>query len=152
MLWLDWVRVLAMGIIFLFHSSRPFVIFLMAYYDPLWIWDLLYSTPSFWLDHAFVLAVSGIAVYSSLAKRSASQFVGDRFTKLIIPSFRGLAYHPARERDQFLISAFLLVNIHTSFSEPSSHNLIQPFLSISEGSSIFRILPSQVLFHQSTRL
>ncbi len=87
MLWLDWVRVLAMCIIFLFHSSRPFVIFPS--------WHIMNPTPDlgFTLFDTFVsgwimplfFAVSGIAVYSSLAKRSASQFVRDRFTRLMIP-------------------------------------------------------------------
>ncbi len=87
MLWLDWVRVLAMGVIFLFHSSRPFVIF-----PP---WHIMNPTPSlgFTLFDTFVsgwimplfFAVSGIAVYTSLSKRSASQFVMDRFTRLMIP-------------------------------------------------------------------
>jgi glucan biosynthesis protein C len=37
-----------------------------------------------WIMPLF-FAVSGIAVYSSLAKRIASQFVRDRFTRLMIP-------------------------------------------------------------------
>jgi hypothetical protein len=87
MLWLDWVRVLAMGIIFLFHSSRPFVIFPS--------WHIMNPTPDlgFTLFDTFVsgwimplfFAISGIAVYSSLAKRNASQFVRDRFMRLMIP-------------------------------------------------------------------
>lgn len=86
MLWLDWVRVLAMGMIFLFHSSRPFA-------PP--SWHIMNPTPDlgFTLFDTFVsgwimplfFAVSGIAVYSSLAKRSASQFVRDRFSRLMIP-------------------------------------------------------------------
>ncbi len=85
-LWLDWVRVLAMGIIFLFHSSRPFA-------PP--SWHIMNPTPDlgFTLFDIFVsgwimplfFAVSGIAVYFSLAKRSASQFVSDRFMRLMIP-------------------------------------------------------------------
>jgi glucan biosynthesis protein C len=86
MLWLDWVRVLAMCMIFLFHSSRPFA-------PPSWhimnpTLDLgftLFDTfVSGWIMPLF-FAVSGIAVYSSLAKRSSSQFVRDRFTRLMIP-------------------------------------------------------------------
>lgn len=88
MLWLDWVRVLAMVIIFLFHSSRPFVIFPS--------WHIMNPTPDlgFTLFDTFVsgwimplfFAISGIAVYSSLAKRSASQYVRDRFMRLMISS------------------------------------------------------------------
>jgi glucan biosynthesis protein C len=86
MLWLDWVRVLAMGMIFLFHSSRPFA-------PP--SWHVMNPTPDlgFTLFDVFVagwivplfFAVSGIAVYFSLAKRSTSQFVSDRFMRLMIP-------------------------------------------------------------------
>ncbi len=76
-----------MGMIFLFHSSRPFVIFPS--------WHIMNPTPDlgFTLFDTFVsgwimplfFAVSGIAVYSSLAKRSATQFVRDRFMRLMIP-------------------------------------------------------------------
>ncbi len=64
MLWLDWVRVLAMGMIFLFHSIRPFVIFPS--------WHIMNPTPDlgFTLFDTFIsgwimplfFAVSGIAV------------------------------------------------------------------------------------------
>ena len=86
--WLDWLRVIAMGTIFLFHSSRPFA-------PP--PWHVMNST----MDLAFTLfdtfisgwimplffVISGIAVYSSLRKRSgsASQFLKDRFLRLMIP-------------------------------------------------------------------
>jgi len=86
--WLDWLRVLAMGTIFLFHSSRPFA-------PPPWhvmnsTMDLgftLFDTfISGWIMPLFFV-ISGIAVYSSLRKRSgsASQFVKDRFLRLMIP-------------------------------------------------------------------
>ncbi len=86
MFWLDWVRVLAMGMIFLFHSSRPFA-------PP--SWHIMNPTLSlgFTLFDVFVsgwimplfFAVSGIAVYFSLTKRSTSQFVSDRLMRLMIP-------------------------------------------------------------------
>jgi len=86
--WLDWLRVLAMGTIFLFHSSRPFA-------PPSWhvmnsTMDLgftLFDTfISGWIMPLFFV-ISGIAVYSSLRKRSgsASQFLKDRFMRLMIP-------------------------------------------------------------------
>jgi glucan biosynthesis protein C len=86
--WLDWLRVLAMGTIFLFHSSRPFA-------PP--PWHVMNSTLNlgFTLFDAFIsgwimplfFVISGIAVYSSLRKRSgsASQFLKDRFMRLMIP-------------------------------------------------------------------
>jgi glucan biosynthesis protein C len=84
--WLDWLRVLAMGTIFLFHSSRPFA-------PP--PWHVMNSTMDlgFTLFDAFIsgwimplfFVISGIAVYSSLTKRTASQFARDRFVRLMIP-------------------------------------------------------------------
>ena len=86
--WLDWLRVIAMGTIFLFHSSRPFA-------PP--PWHVMNSTMDigFTLFDAFIsgwimplfFVISGIAVYSSLRKRSgsASQFLKDRFMRLMIP-------------------------------------------------------------------
>jgi heme/copper-type cytochrome/quinol oxidase subunit 2 len=86
--WLDWLRVIAMGIIFLFHSSRPFA-------PP--PWHVMNSSMDlgFTLFDAFIsgwimplfFVISGIAVYSSLRKRSgsASQFLKDRFMRLMIP-------------------------------------------------------------------
>ncbi len=87
MSWLDWVRIFAMGVIFLFHSSRPFVIF------PSWHVMNPTSDLGFTLFDTFVsgwimplfFAVSGIAAYFSLAKRSASQFIRDRFMRLMVP-------------------------------------------------------------------
>jgi len=84
--WLDWLRVLAMGTLFLFHSSRPFA-------PP--PWHVMNSTLDlgFTLFDAFIsgwimplfFAISGIAVYFSLAKRGALQFVKDRVLRLMIP-------------------------------------------------------------------
>jgi glucans biosynthesis protein C len=83
-----------MGTIFLFHSSRPFVIFPS--------WHVMNSTPDlgFTLFDTFVsgwimplfFAISGIAAYSSLSRRSVSQFVRDRFERLIIPFTFGVFF------------------------------------------------------------
>jgi glucan biosynthesis protein C len=84
--WLDWLRVLAMGILFLFHSSRPFA-------PPSWhimnsVTDLGFtlfdSFISGWIMPLFFV-ISGIAVNYSLAKRSPLQFVKERFLRLMIP-------------------------------------------------------------------
>jgi len=86
--WLDWLRIMAMGTIFLFHSSRPFA-------PP--PWHVMNSSMDlgFTLFDAFIsgwimplfFVISGIAVYPSLKKRSgsASQFLKDRFLRLMIP-------------------------------------------------------------------
>ena len=75
-----------MGTLFLFHSSRPFA-------PP--PWHIMNSTtdPGFTLFDVFIsgwimplfFVISGIAVYFSLAKRGAIQFVKDRFLRLMIP-------------------------------------------------------------------
>jgi heme/copper-type cytochrome/quinol oxidase subunit 2 len=84
--WLDWLRVLAMGTIFLFHSSRPFA-------PPPWhvmnssldlgftLFDVFISG---WIMPLFFV-ISGVAVYFSIGKRDASQFFKDRFMRLMIP-------------------------------------------------------------------
>jgi glucan biosynthesis protein C len=92
--WLDWLRVLAMGTIFLFHSSRPF--------DTSAPWHVMNSTPDlgFTLFDSFIsgwimplfFVISGIAVYFSLARRSASEFARDRLERLIIPFIFGLFF------------------------------------------------------------
>jgi len=84
--WLDWLRVLAMGTIFLFHSSRPFA-------PP--PWHVMNSTLDlgFTLFDAFIsgwimplfFVISGIAVYYSVGKRSGLQFVKDRILRLMVP-------------------------------------------------------------------
>jgi glucan biosynthesis protein C len=92
--WLDWLRVLAMGTIFLFHSSRPFDV-----WHP---WHIMNSTPDlgFTLFDSFIsgwimplfFVISGIAVCSSLSRRSASEFARDRLGRLIIPFIFGLLF------------------------------------------------------------
>jgi len=84
--WLDWLRVLAMGTIFLFHSSRAFA-------PPAWhvmnasldlgftLFDVFISG---WIMPLFFV-ISGIAVYFSITKRNAFQFLKDRFMRLMIP-------------------------------------------------------------------
>jgi glucan biosynthesis protein C len=92
--WLDWLRVLAMGTIFLFHSSRPFDV-----WNP---WHITNPTPdlgitlfdsfiSGWIMPLFFV-ISGIAVYFSLSRRSASEFGKDRLERLIIPFLFGLFF------------------------------------------------------------
>jgi len=92
--WLDWLRVLAMGTIFLFHSSRPFDLS-SPWHVMNSTWDLGFtlfdSFISGWIMPLFFV-VSGIAVYFSLARRSASEFAKDRLQRLIIPFIFGLFF------------------------------------------------------------
>jgi len=89
--WLDWLRVLAIGAIFLFHGSAAF-----SYFP----WDIMNSTPSLGLTifGTFILGwvmplffvISGISVYFSLARRSFLQFVKERVERLLLPFVVGL--------------------------------------------------------------
>ena len=85
--WLDWLRVIAMGTIFLYHSGRPFI------FIP---WHITNPGPSdlaFTLMNIFVtgwimplfFTVSGIATYFSLSRRSPGQYAKSRFLRLIVP-------------------------------------------------------------------
>ncbi|MGA2791860.1 MAG: acyltransferase family protein [Candidatus Bathyarchaeia archaeon] len=89
--WLDWLRVFAIGAIFLFHSSAAF-----SYFP----WDIMNSAPSLGLTifGLFILGwvmplffvISGISAYFSLARRSASQFTKERVQRLMFPFVVGL--------------------------------------------------------------
>jgi len=85
--WLDWLRVLAMGTIFLYHSGMPFVT-----YDT---WHIMNPEPDLmitlvnelvigWIMPLFFV-ISGIGAYFALAKRSPLEFSKDRFKRLMIP-------------------------------------------------------------------
>lgn len=84
--WLDWLRVLAMATIFLYHSGRPFVPFdwpiMNPEPDPLFTLANVFVTG--WIMPLFFV-VSGMSVYFSLAKRSHGQFLKERFKRLMIP-------------------------------------------------------------------
>jgi glucan biosynthesis protein C len=84
--WLDWLRVLAMGTIFLYHSGRPFIT--IAWHimnpEPDLLFSLVNAFVTGWIMPLFFV-ISGIATYFSLAKRSPVQFAKDRFKRLMIP-------------------------------------------------------------------
>jgi glucan biosynthesis protein C len=89
--WLDWLRVLAMGMIFFFHNSRPFSIIPWHVMNPkpdlgFTLFDVFVSV---WIMPLFFV-VSGMAVYFSSVKRSAAQFARDRFLRLMVPFVAGL--------------------------------------------------------------
>jgi hypothetical protein len=133
MYWLDWLRVLAMGTIFLFHSSRPFA-------PP--SWHVMNSTLDlgFTLFDAFIsgwimplfFVISGIAVYFSIGKRSALQFVKDRFLRLMIP---------------FLTVGLLLVLSVNAYYDAVFHgNFTGDFLSFYLGLYFTRFFPFTLTF------
>ncbi len=132
-LWLDWVRVLAMGMIFLFHSSRPFA-------PPSWhvmnptqslgftLFDIFVSG---WIMPLF-FAVSGIAVYFSLAKRSAAQFTMDRLARLMIPFL--------------LVGLLFILPVNVYYDAVFHGNFIGSFLSFYLGPYFTRFFPFDLNF------
>jgi len=91
--WLDWLRVLAMGTIFLYHSGRPFVTIFPWHImnpQPDLVFTLVNVFVSGWIMPLFFV-ISGFATYFSLTKRGPVQFARDRFKRLMIPFiFAGL--------------------------------------------------------------
>ena len=85
--WLDWLRVLAMGTVFLYHSGMPFVT-----YDT---WHVMNPKPDLmitlfnlmiigWIMPLFFV-ISGLGAFFALAKRTSLEFSKDRFKRLMIP-------------------------------------------------------------------
>jgi surface polysaccharide O-acyltransferase-like enzyme len=85
--WLDWLRVLAMGTIFLYHSGLPFsnyTTWAIMNSEPDPIISLFTKWVSMWVMPLFFV-ISGMAACFSLSKRSPVQFAGERFKRLMIP-------------------------------------------------------------------
>lgn len=84
--WLDWLRVLAIGLVFLYHCGMPFMI------DSTWHITNSQPDPMISLFNLLLsplmpllFVVSGISTYFSLSKRSPRQFAWQRFKRLMIP-------------------------------------------------------------------
>jgi len=131
--WLDWVRVLAMGTIFLFHSSRAFA-------PPPWhvmnssldlgftLFDVFISG---WIMPLFFV-ISGVAVYFSIGKRHASQFFRDRFMRLMLP---------------FLTVGLLgILSVNTYYDAVFHGNFSGNFLSFYLGPYFTRFFPFSLNF------
>lgn len=83
---IDWVRVLAFGLLILFHSAMPFVNH---------GWEVKNSTTSepltrlIWWLHQWRLPllffISGVGIHFSLRRRSVLAFAGERVIRLLIP-------------------------------------------------------------------
>jgi heme/copper-type cytochrome/quinol oxidase subunit 2 len=100
--WLDWLRVLSIGLVFLYHCGMPFVI------DSTWHItnpqpDLMISLFNIILSPLMPLlfVVSGISTYFSLSRRSPGQFAWERFKRLMIPFI--------------IVGLFLILPIHVYF-------------------------------------
>jgi hypothetical protein len=85
--WLDWLRVIAMGTIFLYHSGRPFIFIPWHITNP-GPPDLAFTITNIfvtgWIMPLF-FTVSGIATYFSLSRRSPGQYAKTRFLRLMVP-------------------------------------------------------------------
>jgi glucan biosynthesis protein C len=88
---LDWLRLLAIIILLFYHTGMLFV--------P-WDWHVknieLSQSFGYWMIwlHAWrmplLLFISGAGTYMALGKRSPTQYVGERFTRLFIPLIFGM--------------------------------------------------------------
>ena len=99
--WLDWLRVLAMVTIFLYHSGRPFVVFEWHIMDaePDMVFTLVNIFVTGWIMPLFFV-ISGMATYFSLARRSPRQFAISRIKRLVIP---------------FIFALFVIIPAHAYF-------------------------------------
>ncbi len=84
--YLDWLRVLAFGLLIIFHCAMPFVEF---------GWEIKNKEHSIplsrlilWLHQwrlPLLFFIAGVGSYFSLVKRSGISFLGERFVRLFIP-------------------------------------------------------------------
>ncbi len=86
LLHLDWLRVLAMGAIFLFHNQRPYD------FDDWHVKNEVLSQASTWYVEFFNIwmmplffVLSSAAIYYSLRTRTPGQFVRERFLRIAVP-------------------------------------------------------------------
>ena len=89
--YIDWLRVLAFGLLFLFHSWRPFDSFPwhIKNEDQNYVFDLLTMFTHGWRMHLIFL-VSGAGTWFALRSRKKA-IVTDRLKRLIVPFLFGIA-------------------------------------------------------------
>ncbi|MBL7860101.1 MAG: acyltransferase family protein [Cyclobacteriaceae bacterium] len=88
---LDWLRVILFGLLILYHVGMFFV--------P-WGWHIKNNELYPWLRYPMMFLnqwrlpllfiISGMGTYFALGKRTAGQFAGERFTRLMIPLLFGM--------------------------------------------------------------
>jgi len=88
--YIDWLRVLAFGLLFLFHSWRPFDHFPwhIKNEEQNFIFDLLTMFTHGWRMHLIFL-VSGAGTWFAMKSRKKA-FVNDRIKRLIVPFIFGI--------------------------------------------------------------
>jgi len=89
----DWLRVLAMGMIFLFHCARPFD------HDAWHVKnavlshgaDIFITFTVQWMMPLFFI-LSGVGVFFALKRRAAGAFIRERFFRLVVPLVFGIFF------------------------------------------------------------
>jgi len=90
--WIDWLRVIAVLLIFPFHSARVFDVFEQFYAK-----GPIQSAALSWFPVAFfslwqmplLFLLAGMSSYFALGKRTGRQFIGERALRLLVPFFFG---------------------------------------------------------------
>ena len=84
--YVDWLRVIAMLSIFLFHNNRIFTLgdFHISNAERSLASTIFEQTFNIWMMPLFFV-LSGAAVYYSLKSRTAGQFVKERTTRILVP-------------------------------------------------------------------
>jgi glucans biosynthesis protein C len=83
---IDWVRVLAFGLLILFHCAMPFVVFAWEIKNQQQ--SIVLSSVILWLHQwrlPLLFFIAGAGVNFSLARRSWYRFLGERFARLFVP-------------------------------------------------------------------
>ncbi len=83
---IDWIRVLAFGLLILFHCTMPFITFGWEIKNK--EQSLLLSRMIIWLHQwrlPLLFFIAGVGANFSLKKRSSLSFLGERFVRLFIP-------------------------------------------------------------------
>jgi len=88
--YLDWLRVLAIFIVFLFHAVHPFDFgdWQVKNVDQSEILSIILTILSMW-GMPFFFLVAGAGSWLALQKRTGSQYLRERFYRLLIPFFIG---------------------------------------------------------------
>ena len=88
--YLDWLRVLAFGLLFIFHSWRPFdhLEWHIKNEDQHALFDILTMFTHGWRMHVIFL-VSGAGTYFAMRSRKG-KFIADRLKRLIVPFLFGI--------------------------------------------------------------
>ena len=94
--YLDWLRVIMILSVFVFHSLRFFDLDGWHIKNPATHWSagvLVYSLAVWLMPLGFV--ISGAAVYFALGKGSAGKYVKDKVLRLLVPLVAGIFTHSA---------------------------------------------------------